>query len=464
VVWSGREATAADVERAVAGAQAAQPGWARTPLAERSSRLRVYGEIVRRDREALARAISRETGKPRWEARSEVDAVVAKVGLTLEAFAERAAETSVVVGTGTGCTRYRALGVVAVLGPFNLPAHLPNGHVVPALLAGNAVVLKPSEHTPLVAESMIRAWAEAGLPPGVLQLVQGGAAVGRALSGHPELDGVFFTGIYAVGRAIHAALAGRPETLLALEMGGNNPLVVWGAADVEAAAWIALLSAFSTAGQRCTCARRLVVAAGPAGDALLRVLVPRVRGIRVGRPDDRPEPFMGPLIDRRAARGLLAFQEDLVARGARVIVPMEPCGDCPALLRPGIVDVTDLAERPDEEHFGPLLQLIRVADFGAAIAEANRTRYGLAAGLVCPDPEAYRLFSDAVRAGVLAWNRPTTGASGRLPFGGLGRSGNHRPSGFRTIDYCGDPIASLEAGILAPPELSPGLAGETAGR
>ena len=452
-----REVSEAQVGAAVAAARAAQPAWRRLERARREALLRAYEAALRTEADALTDLISRETGKPRWEARTEVDAMIAKVGVTLEVAAERRGTAVLPLGEAVARTSYRPIGVLAVLGPFNLPGHLPNGQIVPALLAGNAIVFKPSELTPAIGARMVSLWEAAGLPPGVLQLVQGGRDVGAALV-RDDIDGVLFTGSHAGGRAISQALAGRPEVLLALEMGGNNPLVVDDGVDVGAAVVHTLMSAFITSGQRCTCARRLIVPVGHAGDRFLERLADAVRAIRVGLARDDPEPFMGPVISPDAAARLAVAYGDLCARGARPLVPLRVDPDRPALVHPGLIDVSTVADREDAEWFGPLLQVVRVADFDAAILEANRTRYGLAAGLLSDDAGRFERFRTEVRAGIINWNRQTTGASGKLPFGGLGQSGNHRPAGAWAVDFCDDPVASLESERLATPEaLPPGL-------
>jgi succinylglutamic semialdehyde dehydrogenase len=193
------------------------------------------------------------------------------------------------------------------------------------------------------------------------------------------------------------------------------------------------------------------VADDRSGDSLLKRLIDLTRETQVGEFRGRPEPFMGPVISDAAAQRLLAAKSGLLARGATELVEMRPAGGRAALLRPGIIDVTHVDNRPDEELFGPLLQVIRMGDFDAAIREANNTRFGLAAGLLSDDRELYERFYRRVRAGVVNWNRPTTGASGRLPFGGVGLSGNHRPSGYYAADYCSYPVASLEIQTLSLP-------------
>jgi succinylglutamic semialdehyde dehydrogenase len=460
IVWRGRAATAADVAAAIATARASQPAWERLPVAARIAHLEACARELETQGADLAAAISAETGKPRWEARGEVMSMVAKVPATIEAWRARRRDTvDDHDASQITATRYRAHGVLAVIGPFNFPGHLPHGHIVPALLAGNTVVFKPSEFTPACGEVLRDVWRRAGLPPGVVNLVQGGRDTGAALTAHPGHDGILFTGSFATGIALRQALAADPGKILALEMGGNNPLVVHDVADANAAATLTILSAFLTAGQRCSCARRLVVTAGPQGDAFLERLVTRMAAIRVGLPADEPEPFMGPVIHETAARRLLAVQDDLVARGGIPLLRMESRRDRLTLLAPGLIDVTAVADREDTEWFGPLLQLIRVPDFEAAIAEANATAYGLVAGLLCDRRECYETFRERVRAGVVNWNQQTTGASGRLPFGGVGKSGNHRPSGAFAIDCCSYPVASLERPAVAPPAtLPPGLA------
>lgn len=451
VVWSGQAADPGMVDAAVRTAREAFPAWSRRPLAERASVLLAFAETLKQRADALAAAISREVGKPGWEARTEVQSMIGKIDLSLRAHDQRCGEFR----GGPAVTRFRPHGVVAVFGPFNFPGHLPNGHIAPALLAGNTVVFKPSEHAPLVAELTVAAWREAGLPPGALQLVQGARETGAALAAHAGLDGLFFTGSARTGLHLARLNLETPHRILALEMGGNNPLIVWPPCDPEAAALLVVQSAYATAGQRCTCARRLLVPDDGDGERFLATLESLVRRIRVGPPSAQPEPFMGPVISPEAAAAVLARQEALLARGATARVRSRALQPGTGLLSPGLLDVTDVTDREDEEVFGPLLQVIRVPDFPAALREANATRYGLAAGLLCDDRTRYETFATAARAGIVNWNQPLTGASGAAPFGGLGLSGNHRPSGFFAADYCSHPVASMESPVAAPPAAWP---------
>ncbi len=452
--WAGRAADRADVDRAFAAARQAQPAWARRPHTEREAILRRFADLLGAHRDELRDLISRETGKPRWEAATEVQSMIGKIPLTLEAHARRCGEFR----GGPSVTRFRPHGVVAVLGPYNFPGHLPNGHLAPALLAGNTVVFKPSELTPATAQRAVQLWHEAGLPPGVLNLVVGGRAAGEAVAAHPALNGLFFTGSAATGLALHERFARRPDVILALEMGGNNPLVVHRAADLAAAALLTVQSAYLSAGQRCTCARRLIVPAGEEGDRFIAALIAMIARLRVGAPADEPEPFMGPVIRPAAAARLVAAQQDLVARGAGVLCELRHLRPDTGLVSPGLLDVTAVRDRADEELFGPLLQLVRPPDFDAALAEASATRFGLAAGLLSDDRTCWERFAGSVRAGILNWNQQLTGASSAAPFGGAGLSGNHRPSAYFAADYCSYAVAGIENPELRPPAPQPGLA------
>lgn len=453
-VWTGPAATAAEVDTAVNRARSAFPAWSRTPFAERERHLRAFAATLESRKLLLAEAISREVGKPAWEALTEVATMVSKIDFSVRAHAQRCAEFT----GGPAITRFRPHGVVAVFGPFNFPGHLANGHIVPALLAGNTVVFKPSEHAPLVAQLTAATWRDSGLPDGVLTVVQGGRDTGGALAQHPGIDGLFFTGSSRAGQWLAELFARTPGKILALEMGGNNPLVVWSARDHHAAALLTAQSAYLSAGQRCTCARRLIVSAGPDGDAFLAELTRLVATIRVGPFSDRPEPFMGPVISALAAQEILRAQSALIAAGAQPLVKTKWLRGGTGLLSPGLLDVTAVPARTDEEIFGPLLQVIRVPDFSDALREANATHYGLAAGLLSDDAALYARFRDEVRAGLINWNQPLTGASGAAPFGGVGASGNHRPSAYFAADYCTYPVASIEVPALArPSSLPPGL-------
>ncbi|MBW8898635.1 MAG: succinylglutamate-semialdehyde dehydrogenase [Massilia sp.] len=456
--WTSNESTAEDVDRAVKAARAAFEDWALTPLEQRIAICQRFRDLLKEHNEELAAIIAEEVGKPLWEARTEVTTMANKVDISVQSHAARTGETAAKVADGNAVLRHRPHGVFAVFGPYNFPGHLPNGHIVPALIAGNTLVFKPSEYAPRTAVRTVQLWEQAGLPQGVLNLVNGGRATGVALSQHPDVDGILFTGSSQTGVALHRQFGGQPGKMLALEMGGNNPLVVWDVTHIDAAVHHAVMSAFISAGQRCTCARRLIVQDGPQGQAFIDRLVEVAGKLAVGPSNADPQPFMGPVVSAAVAKRLVQAQEMMEAQGGKVLLRMRQLDPNAGFVTAGIVDVTDATGIPDEEWFGPLLQVIRVADFDRAIAAANATEYGLAAALLCPSEDLWKRFAIKARAGVVNWNRPTTGAASSAPFGGVGKSGNHRPSAYYAADYCAYPVASIETFDLElPAKLSPGL-------
>jgi succinylglutamic semialdehyde dehydrogenase len=440
-LWRG---AAGDVEATVDRARRAWPEWAAKPLATRIELVRRFANEVRKASDKFAELIARETGKPVWEARTEVESVIAKVDISVAAYAERTGQKRLDNALqGTAAVRHKPHGVMVVLGPYNFPAHLPNGHIVPALIAGNVVIFKPSEKTPAVGEFLLGCFHRAGISAAVVQLLVGGPAHGQALVAHRDIDGVLFTGSAQAGIAINKKLATNPGKIVALEMGGNNPIVVIDTPKVQDAAVLIVQSAFTSAGQRCTAGRRLIVKSSMY-DAIVGEVKDLADRIIFDEPFADPSPFMGPVIDNAAADQLGESFLYLLSHGGKAIKHMlRPHDDLP-FLSPSIIDVTAMTNRPDVELFGPLLQVIRVDDFDQAIAEANNTRFGLAASLIGGSPQDYNRFWANVRAGIVNWNRPTNGASSKAPFGGLGLSGNHRPAAFYAADYCAYPVASTE--------------------
>jgi succinylglutamic semialdehyde dehydrogenase len=349
-------------------------------------------------------------------------------------------------------------GVLAVLGPFNFPAHLPNGHIVPALATGNSVVFKPSELTPGVGAWLVDAWHEAGLPPGVLELVQGLGETGAALVAHPDVDGVLFTGSYATGRRLKEQVLDQPHKILALEMGGKNAMVVMEDADLDLAASEAALSICATTGQRCSCTSRLFVHRRLIDEFATR-LVAVLRDVRIGRPLDE-DVFMGPLASDAAAKKVAHFRTlAREAGGERLLVDLPDPG--PPYVGPGLVRFETCRQDhvyQREEIFGPEAALYPIDDLDQAIAAVNDSDYGLVASLMTRDRTRFDYATGRVRTGLLNWNKGTIGASGKLPFGGIRRSGNDRPAGVTASVYCTVPQAHLEgSGELEPDALPPGM-------
>jgi len=457
--WTSNESTQEDVARAATAARDSFEGWALRPLEERIAVATRFRDLLKENAEELAATIAEEVGKPLWEARTEVATMANKIDISVQSYGARTGESASKVADGNAVLRHRPHGVFAVYGPYNFPGHLPNGHIVPALIAGNTVVFKPSEYAPRTAVKTVELWEKAGLPKGVLNLVNGGRETGITLGQESLVDGVLFTGSSQTGAALHKQFGGQPGKMLALEMGGNNPLVVWDVEDIDAAVHHTVMSAFISAGQRCTCARRLVIQDNEAGQAFLARLVEVAAQLQVGPSNAEPQPFMGPVVSSAVAARLVQAQTDMATKGGKILLQMRQLDTNAGFVTAGIVDTTDAQGIPDEEWFGPLLQVIRVQDFDEALRVANATEFGLASALLSPSEDLWKRFAVRARAGIVNWNRPTTGAASSAPFGGVGKSGNHRPSAYYAADYCAYPVASIETAELElPAKLSPGLA------
>jgi succinylglutamic semialdehyde dehydrogenase len=304
----------------------------------------------------------------------------------------------------------------------------------------------------------VKCWQTAGLPKGVLNLLQGSRETGAALVNHPQLDGLLFTGSAQTGHYLHQQWGGQPHKILALEMGGNNPLIVEPVKDVNAALFTVLFSAFVSSGQRCTCARRLLIPDSSWGDDFLQQLLQRSNEISVAYGLSQPQPFMGALISADAARHLQEGIRLLESLGGEIRLAPRFLNTQQTLMTPAIIDMSRARQSFDEELFGPVLQIFRYQNRDHAIAQANATRFGLAAGLVSDDSAAFEAVERQLRAGIVNFNKPLTGASSEAPFGGIGASGNHRPSAFYAADYCAYPVATLRSDApQLPPQLPPGL-------
>lgn len=451
------------LDAAVAAARRAWPGWRDRSAGERAECLRRFGRAIEEENEALARLIAREVGKPLWEARTEVGAMVGKIGITLGEGLDRIAERAFDAGGGrTARWRAHARGVLAVPGPFNFPGHLVHGHVVPALATGNCVVIKPSERAAATGQMYAELAARAGFPRGVFNLVQGDGAAGAALSAHPDVDGVLFTGSWAVGRHILEATLDQPWKIVALEMGGKNAALVCADAELEGAAEQIAFGACVTAGQRCSATSRVLVDASVA-NALCEKLAAIFRRIVVGHPLDDGA-FMGPVISRASHERHAWLLEQAEREGAQRLVDGGPCeGPRPGhYVRPSLhrVAAHEPASRyQGEEHFVPDAFVLPVDSLDAAIEALNGTPYGLVASVFTAERETYERVWRASRTGLLNWNTSTVGASSSLPFGGQGRSGNDRPAGATSVDYCTFPVASLEAEVPESGLAQPGFRG-----
>ncbi len=454
-IWQGEIANLAIIEQSIAKARQAFHKWKLTTLDERIGLLQNYAQILQQNRSKIANLIALETGKIYREANAEAGALISKITISINSYHKRTGlDISTIDGGLQRIVTHRPHGIMAILSPYNFPMHLANGHIVPCLLAGNVVILKPSEETPACGELLISLLHQAGFASYVVQLLQGGREVGAALTNHQDIDGILFTGSYATGQKIHQSLAGRPEVLLALEMGGNNPLIVADVADAQAAASIIIDSAFATTGQRCTCARRLIMINSSSSNAVLEATMAMAASIIIGAPNDSPEPYMGCMINNIQADNVLQGQQILQQQGGRILLETKRLHENMPFINAGIIDTTNINSNDinknsvaqnniDLEIFGALLQLIKVDTIEQAIAIANQTRYGLSAGLIADDVANWDYVYPRLRAGLVNFNRPLTGAASNSPFGGVGASGNHRPTAAYAADYCAYPVATL---------------------
>jgi len=428
---------ARDVERAVAAAKAAFPGWRTTPPAERVRLSRRVSEILEERVYAIGAALALEVGKNRMEGLGETQETADFFsGYAAEfernAFYDHALPDDPLPGWEShNRSVLKPYGVWAVIAPFNFPLALAGGPVAAALVTGNTVVLKGATDTPWAGRLLADCVRDAGFPPGVFSYVTGpGTVVGEALTGHPDLAGVTFTGSYDVGMALYRKMAAgaHPRPCIA-EMGGKNPCVVTARADLERAATGIVRSAFGLTGQKCSALSRVYVEKTVV-DALVDKLRVMTRAIRVGDPCVR-ENWMGPVINEAAAEAYAGYCQRLQRDGGRILV-----GGCRLTegdLAHGHFVAPTLAEAPPEhplfveEMFQPILMVSRVADVREGVARANQGTLGLTAGCYGDENEV-RYFLDHVEAGVTYVNRPqgaTTGAwPGYQPFGGWKGSGS----------------------------------------
>ncbi|MET0363367.1 MAG: succinylglutamate-semialdehyde dehydrogenase [Sphingobium sp.] len=441
VLWQGEES---DVDASVARVGGAWLSWAARPFTYRIEAMRRFANLVRGREVELVDLIAREVGKPLWDAKGEVATLIEAVEQSISAYSTRTGQKRLEGAMGARQTlRHKPHGVMAVITPCCSPALIPMAEVVPALIAGNGVLLKPSEKAPSTALFLVALLHEAGVPEDVLCCVLGGPGIGQTLIRHTGVAGILFTGSAHVGLAINRLLAGSPDRIAALRMGGNNPMILWDMPDMNTAAALIVQSTFPSAGQNCAAGRRLIVKEAMA-DALTEKLRETVARLIIDDPHADPAPYMGPVIDMEMADGLTESFLYLMSNGGRPIAHMRRPKEGLPFVTPGIIDVTAMEKRIDIELFGPILQIVRVPDFDAAIAEANATRFGLTAALFGGSEQQYEHFWAASRAGLVNWNRPLIGPVAGFPAGSAGLSGNYRPGGAYAADHCAYPVASAE--------------------
>jgi succinylglutamic semialdehyde dehydrogenase len=430
----GDESSVADV---VAAAQAARVEWARRSVEDRTNVLLRVAEKLPSHVDGIAEAICAEMGKTMAESRVEANSIAGKIKGTVKLLDHE------LVGAGPGAPgeqRHHPLGVVAILGPFNFPVHLVNTHLIPALLAGNVVVAKPSEVTPLCGQRYAELFHDAGVPAGVFNMIFGKGDVGAALVKHDHVHGVVFTGGFETAQHIRRDLFDYPHKKLALELGGKNPAVVLDDAALDNAVREIILGALLTTGQRCTATSR-VIATPKIADELQDRLVAAFERVRPGDPK-LSSTFMGPLATARSKAGFLSGLTQARAEGAEVLVESQEL-DGGQFVTPGLYAVQGHETIISKELFGPHVSFERATDEADAYRRVNASPWGLSASLFTQNEAAFERFYHSISAGVLNLNRSTNGASGLLPFGGVGKSGNWHPAGSLALRVSTYPVAVM---------------------
>ncbi len=447
VVFTGNFATKNNCNKAVAAAKSAQQKWFELGVDTRIEYIRKFVEIVKENKEELSRTISVEVGKPKWESDGEINSIIGKVEPCIDAYKTRCSDIVIEKGTAKGITRFRPLGVMLIIGPYNYPMHMTNGQIMAGLIAGNTIVLKPSDKAPLCATKIMECWQKAGLPDGVINMVQGNSETVKNIIENRDVNGVYFTGSYKVGQIISNLCS--TNQLCALEMGGDGPIVAWDSKDVRGAAITVVQGAFGTAGQKCVSTRKLIVPDNKFGKDLIKEIVKVSKKVIVGKFDDNETPFMGPLRTPQMVENALKMQKYLLSKGGVSLLKAEKLSFGECFISPCIIDVTGVKYTLKDEVFAPFLRVIRVKNFDDALKEANASEYGLATSILTEDKELYNKYLNNAKFGLVNWNKPTVGSSAWAGFGGIKNSGNFRPSGYLASDFCSYAIASAEVENLS---------------
>jgi len=439
----------AHIDQACEAANEAFKSWKWLSLDDRKKYLMKLKDVYSEHKDELAELISRETGKPLWETLGEVGAMIGKISITVDHSIKLVQEQKLegALPGVNGFIRFKPRGVMAVLGPFNFPGHLPNGHIVPALLTGNTVVFKPSEKTAAVGQFIAELIHKAGFPPGVFNLVQGLGETGKRIVSHDLVDGVLFTGSYDVGLKIKQETLQQHWKLLALEMGGKNSAIIWDDHNFDKMIYENLVGAFITAGQRCSCTSRIILKRNVA-DKFIERYKTLTEKLKVGHWKEKS--FMGPLIDSQSKESFLRFQEIAQREGAEVISlgksaeveSYEGNYVTPSIMKMKSYDKESVYQ--NTEIFGPNVAIYTVDELEEAFEITNASGFGLVTAVFSKDREPYEKALLEAKVGLVNWNRTTNGASSKLPFGGMGKSGNDRPSAHFAVNYCTVPVGSLE--------------------
>jgi len=458
IIWQGHGASSDQVKQAIMAAHEAFDSWRKQDVSERLKYLHRFEKLVKQYKTELVEALCQDTGRPIWETQLEIQAVADKAELAFEAYLQRTGERVMATTGGHIQLRHKPHGVLAVITSFSFPASISTGYIIPALLAGNTIVFKGSERTPKIADLLAQIWFEVGLPAGVFNHLQGDHEIGQAILQHPDINGVLFTGRTDNGIRINQMLASSPDKLICLNMSANNPLIIGEVNNLNAALYQILHSAFISTGQRCSNARRLYLPDNAFGDHLIEELIEQCHLLFIGRYDEQPCPFMGPVINLPAAKQIRKQQQQLLSQGAHVLLSAHQADENSAIMSPGLLDISAMKEPFDQEIFGPILQIHRYQAFEQAIELANKSKFILTSGLISDKQSQFDEFDCTIQSGVVNWNQPITGVSGAAPYGGVGLSSNHRPGGWYSADYCAYPTTTMyQHGVSLPSSPIPGI-------
>lgn len=460
------------VHEAVTSAKRAFQSWKRIPATERIGHVTKYGDLIKQRSEELARAITFEIGKPLWESRAEVQETIDLI----KYYAKRGSQTTVEMkieeadADSAGFVRFMPRGTMAVITPATVPVFASFMHLIPALMDGNTVVLKASKRAPYVGQCLAEICHDSGFPSGVLNVIQGDEELGRRLVGHPEIDGILFTGSFETGTKIRKAVTSDYWKVLVLDTGGKNAMLVWDDADYQRSLKDALMGSLLTSGQRCTSSSRILVHK-KLFDRFVTDFHALAKRCRVdhGATEGDDAPFLGALVSEEAMENYLRFQGIAVREGGEEIMRGKPLERekkgfyvSPSIHRIDNPDAKSVYQTT--EIFGPDVALYCVEDLQQAAEIINLTRHGLCASIYTGARENYLRLADDARVGLLHWNRPTTALAYMLPYGGIKQSGNARPMGSFAGYQCTYPLSSLESekqkSASAYPTTIPKLGGE----
>lgn len=439
------------VDKVIQSAVEGHKVWRKLPQEERNKYLRAYQEEVKKRADEIALAISYEMGKPLWDAKTEAASLIAKVDVTINDSLPRITNKHIenILPKTNGHIIFKPIGPCLVIGPFNFPCHLANGQILSSLVAGNAVIFKPSEKTCYSAQIMVECFAAAGFPKGVMNLIQGDGEIARRLLKEKPIKGVFFTGSKEVGKKIIETTHHDLTKQVALELGGKNTTILHSDANTEHALGELLKSCFLTSGQRCTSTSIVAI-----HRSLVDSFIPKFHELTKKIIIDHPveferEPFMGPLVDQGAVDAYLLFMGMAKREGFTEIMrgkhlERKTKGH---YVSPSI----HLAEKWNNdshflhsEIFGPNVTFIPYDTIEEAIEIANATEYGLAAAVFTKDEKVFKQCVEEIDSGLVNFNRSTVGASAKLPFGGVKNSGNYKPAALTTVDSCVYQMSCLE--------------------